>query len=456
MSPNDKDVGTQSDTTFNLKDTEPWETEVKGDKLLEELSGWLAKYAFLPPGAADAIAAWAVATWLVEEVHFAPILALLSPTKRTGKTTVLDLLSRLVRGPVFTSGFGITTAALFRLNHQYRPTIIIDEAERLRNQKTGHDIIGLLNAGHRRGGTIQRCTKGTDKGKWEVEVFDAFGFRAVGAIGGIWDTLSDRSIIIPMQRKPKDHSVSRFHGKDADEEGAVLRSKIVRWIDDNRAKVPDLLREVPRQDSLNDRENDNWAALFAVAQMAGGNWPNRLRDSADRLSTPPGDDGDPGELLIRDMREVFEREEWPEAIRSGVLAKELSAIESSPWGEYRGGRGISPHRLGKMLRPFGVSSIQARIAGGEKIRGYWLKDLAPVFERYAPTVEMGQLGQPNADGASTCPTPEPESGSEEEWGRTTAPSLSQLDPENWGSEKAREPRDVPLDPVPCGSEGEWG
>ena len=69
-----------------------------------------------------------------------------------------------------------------------------------------------------------------------------------------------------------------------------------------------------------------------------------------------------------------------------------------------------------MLRPFDVKPKQRRDSLGNKIRGYWLKDLEGVFERYLPPSELGQVGQPNTDGAFSdsqsgtgnepCPTSE--------------------------------------------------
>ena len=54
-----------------------------------------------------------------------------------------------------------------------------------------------------------------------------------------------------------------------------------------------------------------------------------------------------------------------------------------------------------MFKPFGIRPHQERDSRGEKIRGYWLKDLQETFRRYPPPSELGQLGQPNNDGGSS-------------------------------------------------------
>lgn len=399
---------------------EPWPQPVEGADLLDALCSWFIRYAVFLEGAPEAITVWDVATWFRDEVYFAPILALLSPTKGSGKTTVLDLLRRIVSRPHFTSGFGATPATIFRLNHEQHPTFLIDEAERL---KSDRDLITLLNDGYRKGARVSRCV---GDGDYKVRTYDAFGFRAVASIGRLWDTITDRSIVIPMLKKPRDAEVARFNAA-TDKEGNDLSRKIRRWTDDNRKRFRKALEEVERPQWLEDRECDNWAALFAIAQLAGGDWPDRIRSSARRLARRPGEDGDPGERLILDVHDVFRSRGYPEAMKSGDLASKLAEIETSPWGEERGGKGISAYNLAKRLKPFGISPRQAR-ADGDKLRGYWLEDLRPVFECYLPHAEVGQLGQPSNDADSGCPTSNTKVGQE------------------WDGETPHEQRNVPLVP----------
>src|SRR5262249_11663965 len=84
--------------------------------LLDELSSWIIRYVSVPAGAADALALWIASTWCVDAVLFAPLLVLMSATKRAGKTTMMGLLSCVVRQGHLTSAFGVSSAVLFRLN----------------------------------------------------------------------------------------------------------------------------------------------------------------------------------------------------------------------------------------------------------------------------------------------------------------------------------------------------
>ena len=186
---------------------EPWPEVVNGAELLDEIRGWIGGYVFAPEESINSIALWAVATWFVEFTYFAPLLTLLSPTIQSGKTLVIDLLEWICRETVRTSGVGITPAVIFRLNEKRQPTFLIDEAEKLSGRNADKEIIGLLNEGYRRGGKVQRC--GDKSNNFDVEEFEAFGFRLLASTEKLWGSIIDRSIIVRISRKPRSQIMRR-------------------------------------------------------------------------------------------------------------------------------------------------------------------------------------------------------------------------------------------------------
>ena len=377
-------------------ESKPWPDPVAGAELFDEIQDWIAGYVAASEESLVAVTLWAVATWFVSAVYFAPILAILSPTKRSGKTLLLDLLRWICRKPELTSGVGITSAVLFRMNQQYQPTFLIDEAEKLSGKNGDKEIISLLNQGYRRGAKVPRCREQRG-GEYIIEKFDAFGFRAAAAIGTLWDTLIDRAVIIPMKRKPKTEKRKRFNGRKVETEGRELSRKICRFTQDNLGGFDDVQRKAPRPDWLHDRGCDNWAGLFAVAQLAGGDWPKKALETAKTLSSSV-EDGDRAERLIHDTCWIFEDAGSPEVIKSGDLVQHLNAIEASPWGDFNKGNGISTHKLAAMFKPFGIRPSQQRDRSGATIRGYWLKDLQGAFQRYPLPSKVVQVVQANNDG----------------------------------------------------------
>ena len=71
---------------------EPWPAPVDGAGLLVELEAAITAHAVMPEGAALAMALWILHTYCLDAAAITPRLAIVSPTKRCGKTTVLKLL----------------------------------------------------------------------------------------------------------------------------------------------------------------------------------------------------------------------------------------------------------------------------------------------------------------------------------------------------------------------------
>jgi hypothetical protein len=430
----------------------PTGTPVDGKGLLDDLSSWVHRYIWLPSEPSDAIALWVLLTWCVEELYFAPLLVVLSATKQCGKSTLRDLLSLVVRKPHRTSGVGITSPGLFRLNEKRQPTFLIDEAERLGGRNADKDLIGLLNDGYRRGATVTRCVE--SGGDYDTRDFDAFGFRALFANGILWDTVIDRAVVIHLKRKPRNENTSRFKWRQVEREGQGLERRIRRWVDVNLASIAKAEEGAQRPTWLSARACDNWSGLFAIAETVGGEWPERAEKTSRWASASNRDDTSHGELLIRDVSSAFEERGWPEVVASGELVSALNEPETLVWGDYRGGTGISARWLAKKLNSFDVSPRQKRTSSGDKVRGYWLVDLEEVFRAYLPNAELGQVGQSYNHGPSGRPSFVPRSGTngDQTWDSSQRSSqlrtdMSRFEPGNWDSENPRGSADVPVVPL---------
>jgi hypothetical protein len=369
--------------SVTFADPDAWPEPVDGAVLLDELGAWIGGYVHQPQPQTVAESLWVAATWFIDQFDYAPVLAIVSATKRCGKTHLLHLVQQVVRRGYASSGSGITTAVVFRLNDKHRPTLCIDEAEKLAGRNADRELIGMLNAGYRRGARVQRCIE--REGDFEVVDFDAYGFRALAAIGRLWDTVMDRAIVAGLERRPADAQVRRFAERMVEREGLAFARRLRRWAEDHREEVAAAALESPRPDWLDDRACDNWSGLFAVAAVAGGHWPGTALAAAQALMAA-ADTADHTELLIHDVAARWRALEWGDVVKSGDLATALNELEASPWGEYAKGKGLTTHRLAAMFKPLGVGPRQARNARGDIVRGYWYADLDPVFQRFPARV----------------------------------------------------------------------
>ena len=171
----------------------------------------------------------------------------------------------------------LTAPVLFRLVDQQQPTLLLDEVDTFLPQD--EELRGLLNAGHKRGGCAYRC-EGSNNA---VRAFKAFAPAVLSGIGPLPATLHDRSICIYLLKAEEDEVTAHFNERKAEIETELCR-KLARWTQDNFGAIQACDPPMPK--AAFNRLGDNWRPLFAIAQIAGGDWPDRVLSAFTRLSAP--------------------------------------------------------------------------------------------------------------------------------------------------------------------------
>ena len=364
----------------------PWPDPVEGNHVASALAAALKSYVVLSDISADAIALWVLHTWMMKKFTISPRLAITSPTKGCGKTTVLRFLNQVVCRPKRAGS--ISPPALFRAVEQFQPTILLDETEKYIEH--GSDLHALLNEGHCKGGTVLRVLGD----KLELREFSIFGAVAFARNGSLRDDLEQRSIVIEMQRRlPEEHLFELR--EDRCESLQNLARMCARWADDC-----DIGKNDPDMGSLINRIADNWRALFAIADAIGSDWPGRLREAAAVLA--PRESDTTGTMLLADVLAIFE--EHGERLWSEEMCECLAAIEGRPWAEFgRARKPISKHQLARLLAKFHIEPLNVRV--GERVkRGYHRHQFADAWRRYPGNGVFEPLQRYNADEAGTSCT----------------------------------------------------
>jgi putative DNA primase/helicase len=352
---------------------------VDGGQLLSGLVSALEHTVSVMEAERVAIALWIVYSHAFLSFKTSPRLALLSPEMRCGKTTLLKLLEDLVRKPLMTAN--ISTSALFRLIAAEKPTFLIDEADTFFEDR--NDLVGLINCGHSRGTTFIRNVK-KDGEDWSPEVFDTFAPLVIAKIGELAPTIVDRSLVIRMRRKKPGELASPHAGCKPDL--PVLKSMLVRWKQDNCLALTDC--DLPRLLGLNDRAQDNWGPLLAIADRIGGEWSERARSAALQISADHESDSVPGTMLLADIRDIFSKQKV-KGHHSEVLCSYLTLLQDRPWKDWKY-KGITPRHLADLLRPYGIRPNDIRI-GTSVRKGYEVEDFEDAFSRYLPPVAATPL-----------------------------------------------------------------
>ena len=355
---------------------------------LSDVEAFLARFVAYPSEATRvAHTLWIAHTHLMDAWESTPRIAFLSPEPGSGKTRALEVTELLVPRPV--EAVNVTPAYLFRKvgDEAGAPTILFDEIDTVFGPKAkdNEEIRGLLNAGHRRGAVAGRCVV---RGKQvDTEEIPAYCAVALAGLNDLPDTIMTRSVVVEMRRRAPDEHVEPYRRRVHAPEGHRIRARLTSWA---RTVLSDVTAAYPQMpDGIVDRPADVWEPLLAVADAAGGDWPQRARVSAVTLVTASiGSTPSLGVRLLHDLRDVFGA---ADVMFTEQIIKALVELDEAPWADLRG-KPLNPRGLGQRLRAYGVKSKTVRI-GDATAKGYTRQDLHDPWTRYltppADTPEPG-------------------------------------------------------------------
>ena len=368
------DANSGSGTALTFEEIEAWPKAVDGAELLDDIAATINRFVICEPCTSDAAALWLMFTWLIDAVTVAPIANITAPLPNCGKSTMLDLFELLVFRPLKVDH--ITSAAIFRSIDRWNPTLLIDEVDAF--LKANEEARGILNSGHKPNGKVGRVVGDNH----EVRNFSTWGAKALCGIGSIASTLHSRSIRLELRRKLSGESVENLRHANKQQLTNLVR-RMARFAEDVNAEIR-VSRPTPIP-SLNNRAQDNWEPLLAIADAAGGTWPERARNSAQQIASKEAinEAADVGTELLTDIRAAFERLRV-NRVSSSDLLNALCQDEEARWATYDKGKPMTPRQLAKRLNDFGIVSGSIRLASGRTPKGYYLDKFNEVFTRYLP------------------------------------------------------------------------
>lgn len=379
----EKAAGEGQGETLALEDPEPAPGPVDGAVLLDAIAATLRRFVAMADESVSAVALWILHTYALEAFFVSPILAITSPEKRCGKTTLLTVLSALSLKALPSSN--CTSSVLFRAVEKFRPTLLIDEADTFLLGKTADpELRGIINSGHTRMTAYVLRSVGDD---FEPRRFSTWAPKAVALIGDLRGTMGDRSITIRMRRRGPGEKVERLR---ADRLRALepIQGQAARWAADHLKELHQADPEVP-EEIASDRAQDNWRPLLAIADEAGGEWPAKARKAATKLCESESAIESYGVLLLHDVRDLFQRE-GVDRLNSADIVHALVALEERPWSDSHDGKPLTPPRLARLLRPFEIAPKTIRQADGKTPKGYHLEQFEDAFSRYLCPPEAQQ------------------------------------------------------------------
>lgn len=357
--------------------------------LLVRIQQFLLRFVvFGEPSHAIAVSLWIAHTWVLDAFRVTPYLHIFSPTKRCGKSRLLECLHALVCRPW--SVVSATEATIMRKVDAEKPTLLYDEVDavyRSSRDKSKEGLRAVLNCGFARGAKVPRCA-----GR-EIIEYSVFCPKAFAGIGDrLPDTIRDRSIRIQLIRRAREQIVEKLRFRDLEESTKTIVDGLTSWSADEdviqtlQASCP----EIPSE--LGDRAADIAEPLLAIADLACGEWPKSARASLLALLRVNDDEeaDEPGVRLLAAIREIFVAEAKKQMPTIQILRRLAARDEEEAWTmqwskEFAGGNTRGPAaKMATLLRPYGISAGTIRLPDGTTPKGYRLDAFTDAFARYLP------------------------------------------------------------------------
>jgi Protein of unknown function (DUF3631) len=347
-------------------------------RTLDGAEAYVRSYVVMGDAEADAVTLHAFHTHVLDAADTSPYVSVTSAEMESGKTLLLETLEPVVARPWLTGR--VTAAVLARKVDKERPTLLLDESDAAFNgdREYAETLRGVLNTGYKRSGKSSVCVgQGANIGYADLSTFCP---KVIAGIGELPATVASRSIPIRLKRRAPDEPVERWRRREVLDVAEPLYQAFVSlgeyYIDRLAVARPALPAELP------DRAADVWEPLFAIADLAGGEWPERARSAARLLmSRRTTDDEAIGVQLLADCWPLFN---GSDRLSTKELRELLIADEERPWATWHHGSPISPRALARMLQRFEIRSRTIRLDDGTTAKGYLRESFEDPRKRYLP------------------------------------------------------------------------
>jgi len=224
-------------------------------------------YLEFPPddmmGTVSTLSLWTMLTYTYCAWSAVPYLSIGGPLG-SGKSRTFEVLGLLVYNPMQSSN--LTAPCLFRTLHMQGGTVLLDEAERLKDRTPdAGEMRSILLAGYKRGGQASRLEKSGED--FTPTSFDVYGPKALAAISNLPSALASRCIRIMMFRAGRDSPVPKRRIDPTAKIWRELRDDLHSMALTYGATFVKMTNWLPGCGDLNGRALELWQPILALAKF---------------------------------------------------------------------------------------------------------------------------------------------------------------------------------------------
>jgi len=381
------------------REPEPWLGTVDLAEVFDELVALLRRLLVCTEAERWVITVWIIHTYIYEQFTYTPRLCIISPEPRCGKTTLVNILTHASYRAV--QADGLSPALFTRLKSVVGPcTALLDEMSEALH--TSPELDDVLRSGFERGKQVCKLRAMPD-GSFVPEAFDVFAPVAIAVLRTPKAALSDRCLMIRLQRKGAGVRVERLRRRELREQVALIADKLARWKLEGGAQLSDdpipegagdpidaLTAPLETAGVANDRQIDFSIPLLAIGRALGPRREPLLRQAIQTVLGAEGDTPEAiGVLLLQDLRPILDQHRAANAdgllekltLGSAELVHKLVALPDSPWNGEGGIRPLTQYRLARLLRPY---KVLPRMSGPRerRVSGYSWLHLSEACDHY--------------------------------------------------------------------------
>ena len=347
---------------------------------LDEMHEFLSQFVAATPAQLAALTLWVGHAHVLDAFRTTPRLLITSDAPGCGKSEALRRAADLVpRG--WSAGRATKAAVTAKLNvgRDAKPALFIDEVSqvfgRAGHNGSQHPLYGVLCEGYK-----NPSTESFSAGRTAVEV-DIFTAVAMAGRGNaVPDDVGERSIRIRMQPgTPAADYTLREH----DPQSVMYRAAVGRYL---RSRIGQIAAYSAKglHPRLTGRTREIWEPLFAVADAAGGTWPQRCLDAFSDLVMDRGTSViyTPHQLILRDMLRAAEEIGTEEIAGLDIIARLLTYGEALYTSMSRPALAKLMARAMEPVQP--VQLPRSADDDGRQRRGYYLADIRDIAAARIP------------------------------------------------------------------------
>lgn len=363
-----------------------YQPEIK--QLFKGLFDRFFDYLEFPPdemmGTISTLCLWTMLTYAYPASSAVPYLSVGGPLG-SGKSRLFEVLALLVHNPMQSSN--LTAPCLFRTLHAQGGTVLLDEAERLRDRTPdAAEIRSILLAGYKRGGQASRLEKSGDD--FKPTSFDVYGPKALAAISNLPSALVSRCIRIMMFRAGKNSPVPKRRIDPSEKVWQQLRDDLHSMALTYGARFVEMTHWLPSCQDLNGRALELWQPILALAKFVEDAGMDGLVETVEthvaKSIASANDEVVPevDEILLQLLRQQVRAKPW--GVTAGEILASAKNEEVALFSRYSA-RGVSA--------VYGRYGIRAQRSGGKRYLRPTEEQWKTIEESYG--IDLGLSGQEN-------------------------------------------------------------